>query len=468
LARNPHYGKVIEAIRIDNAGAEGKSIARWDGKVVFVPYAAPGDLVDLKIVGKKKKFLFGEIERIIEKGEDRVEPTCQHFGLCGGCKWQHLNYNAQLRYKEQQVRDAFDRIGKLEYPALEPIIAAPQQFGYRNKMEYTFSNNRWMTREEVEGGGELDKNAVGFHIPGRYDKVLQIEKCHLQAEPTNDIRNWILAHAQSKSYSFYDIRTHEGLLRNLILRNTTAGEWMVLLSFGEDDQEAIQDILQNLSEHFPNLACILYVINTKVNDTIYDLDIHAYKGNAWITQTLGDKEFRIRAKSFFQTNPEQAKTLYDVAKDFADIKETDSVFDLYCGTGTIGLYMADKAKKMVGVESVPQAIVDANENAKRNGISNAVFEVGDMMKIFTSDFLGRHGIPDIIITDPPRSGMHPKVVEQLNQSGVERIVYVSCNAATQARDLDLMREHYRIEKVQPVDMFPQTHHVENVVLLKRI
>jgi len=467
LARNRHYGQLIENITIDNAGAEGKCIARWEGKVIFVSYAAPGDIVDLKIIGRKRKFLIGEIVKFHQKSTDRIEAKCEHFGLCGGCKWQHLSYKSQLRYKNQQVIDAFQRIGKLDFPEPLPIIGSENGFHYRNKMEYTFSNSRWILQEEADSGDDLDKNAVGFHIPGRYDKVLNLNTCHLQEEPTNEIRNWIAQYAKKEGLSFYDVKNKEGLLRNLIIRNTTLDEWMLLFSFGYKSEQ-IDPFLEAVASQFPKIQSILFVINDKPNDTIYDLDVVSFKGNPWINEKLGDFTYKIRAKSFFQTNSHQAKRLYDVVANFAEIESGDKVYDLYCGTGTIGLYLSKEAGKIVGIESVPQAIEDAHENAQNNGVSNAVFEVGDMRKVFDDRFVAKYGRADIIITDPPRSGMHKDVVEQLNHSGAPKIIYVSCNVATQARDLDLMREHYKIERVQPVDMFPQTHHVENVVLLTKI
>lgn len=467
MARNKHYGQTIENISIDNAGSEGKCIARWNGKVVFVNYASPGDVVDIKIIGRKRKFLIGEIVKFHHKAENRTEPVCEHFGLCGGCKWQHLSYPSQLEYKAQQVVDAFERIGKLDFPTPAPILPSDKVYGYRNKMEYTFSNSRWILQEEADSGADLDKNAAGFHIPGRYDKVLQLNTCHLQAEPTNKIRNWVTDYAKKNDLSFYDIKDKVGLLRNLILRNTSQGEWMVLFCFGERSEE-INALLNAFCEAFNHIPSVLFVINEKANDTIYDLEVESFKGDPWINEKLGEFKYKIRAKSFFQTNSYQAKKLYDVVLDFAGVDEGDTVYDLYCGTGTIGLYLSQNAGKIVGIESVPQAIEDANENAKINGVDNAFFEVGDMRKIFDNDFINKYGKADVIITDPPRNGMHKDVVQQLALSNVAKIVYVSCNVATQARDLDLLRDYYTIEKVQPVDMFPQTHHVENVVLLTKI
>lgn len=467
MARNRHYGRLIEDLEIISAGAEGKSIGRWNDKVVFVNYGAPGDVADVKVIGRKRKYLIGEIVNLKKRSKLRTEPKCAHFGLCGGCKWQHLTYEAQLKLKAQQVTDSFQRIGKLNFPEPGAILGSEETFQYRNKIEYTFSASRWILQEEADKGDALDKDAVGFHIPGRYDKVLHIDTCHLQSEPTNAVRKWFYDAAKERNLSFYNIREHQGLLRNLILRNTIDGQWMIIVIFGEEDQGRAE-LLDAFCEDFPEIGNVLYVINTKQNDTIYDLDVEVHKGQDHIIETIGDRKFKIRAKSFFQTNPRQAKTLYDVTKEFANVQKGEVLYDLYCGTGTIGLYLSENAGKIVGVESVEQAIQDAYENARMNGVENAAFEVGDMRKVFDSGFIEKHGAPHVIVTDPPRSGMHKDVVDQINQSGADRVVYVSCNVATQARDLDLMRDDYRIVKVQPVDMFPHTHHVENVVLLQKI
>lgn len=466
--RNSHYGTILRDIVIERAGAEGKSIAHWDGKVVFVNYAAPGDVADVRITGRKKRFLLGEIVEIKRASELRTSPQCEHFGLCGGCKWQHLSYSAQLKFKEQQVRDAFDRIGKLDYPEIRPILGTESIYGYRNKVEYTFCNSRWMLQEEIESGETLSRNAAGFHMPGRFDKVLHLNTCHLQTEPTNAIRNWFFNHALSNGFTFFDTKTKIGFLRNLILRNSLSGEWMLLLIVGEDDEEKIHNVLKEFQANFPEIPNLLYVINTKANDTIYDLEVHTYAGKPWITEQLGDRRFIIQAKSFFQTNSAQAVQLYDTVKEFAKVCPGEVVYDLYCGTGSIGIYLAEEGVSIVGIDSVPDAIKDAYENAKLNNIDRVVYEAGDMRNLFNPEFLSKHGRPDVLVTDPPRSGMHPAVIEQLNALRVPRLIYVSCNAATQARDLDLMRDVYRIVQVQPVDMFPHTHHVENVVLLELI
>ncbi|MCB9245172.1 MAG: 23S rRNA (uracil(1939)-C(5))-methyltransferase RlmD [Flavobacteriales bacterium] len=466
--RNSHYGKVLPDITIERAGAEGKSIAHWDGKVVFVSYGAPGDVADLRVTGRKKRFLLAEIDKLKTPSESRTSPRCEHFGLCGGCKWQHLSYSAQLTFKAQQVRDAFDRIGKLDYPEIRPILGSEQEFGYRNKVEYTFCNSRWMLQEEIDSGLELPKDAAGFHMPGRFDKVLHLNTCHLQAEPTNRVRNWFFDYARTHGISFFDVKEKTGFLRNLILRNNRRGEWLLLLVVGEENEKQVHAILEACASAFPEIGNLLYVYNTKANDTIYDLPVHTFKGNAWIQEELGNRTFKIQAKSFFQTNSAQAVRLYDTVKEFASVQKGDVIYDLYCGTGSIGIYLAEDDVSLVGIDSVPDAIRDAYENAALNGIEKVSYTAGDMRNLFNPDFLKEHGRPDVLVTDPPRSGMHPVVVEQLNALRVPKLVYVSCNAATQARDLDLMRDVYRIVQVQPVDMFPHTHHVENVVLLELI
>lgn len=464
--RNKHYGKTLPDQRIETAGAEGMCISRYDGKVVFVRHAVPGDIADLKIIGRKKKFLIGEITDLKEPSEDRVEPFCPHFGICGGCKWQQMSYPAQLKYKQQQVKDAFDRIGKLDYEEIKPILGSDETRYYRNKLEFTFSNKRWLTADEMSEEN-LNMNAVGFHVPGRFDKVLDIKTCFLQEDLSNRIRNEIRDFAQKNDLSFFDLRNQGGLLRNLIIRNSTLGQWMVIVSFYENDEAAIQSVLEHLAKQFPEITSLMYVVNSKANDTLYDQEIKLFKGEDHIIEQLKDLKFRIRPKSFFQTNTKQAEALYDQALNMAGLTGDQVVYDLYCGTGTISLFVARNAKKVVGIESVDQAVADANDNAALNGIENCSFVCGDMKDLFNDEFIAEHGKADVIITDPPRAGMHPKVVEQLCQSGVQRIVYVSCNPATQARDLDLMRDHYNIEQIQPVDMFPHTHHVENVVLLTK-
>lgn len=462
------YGRILENVTIESAGAEGNCIARWEGKVVFVKNAVPGDLCDLKIIGKKKKFLLGEIARLHEAGPSRVEPFCAHFGVCGGCKWQQMQYNDQLAFKTQQVRDAFDRIGKLDYDEVPTALGSSETTFYRNKMEYSFSHSRWLTRDQIESEEFIEQPGLGFHIPQRFDKIVHIEKCWLQDDYANKIRNWFYAYALEHDLSFYNARSQDGFLRNLMLRNNRNGNWMVLITFKWNDETAITEMLNAFQKEFAQVTSLLYAVNDKVNDSIYDLDIKLFAGDFHLTETLGGLQFTIKPKSFFQTNPDQAEVLYDVALNFAGLSGSENVYDLYCGTGTISLYLARNAAKVVGIESVPQAIEDANRNAQENGIGNCEFVVGDMKDELNDGFTEKYGLPDVIVTDPPRAGMHKDVVEQILRLLPEKVVYVSCNPATQARDLDLMREKYRIEKVQPVDMFPHTHHVENVVLLKRV
>ncbi|MBO6514947.1 MAG: 23S rRNA (uracil(1939)-C(5))-methyltransferase RlmD [Bacteroidia bacterium] len=459
------YGKLLENITIEVAGAEGNCIARWEGKVVFVKNAVPGDVCDLRIIGKKKKFLLGEIVTLHKSGKDRVDPFCDFFGSCGGCKWQQMQYPAQLEFKTQQVRDAFDRIGKLEYDTVPGALGSELTQFYRNKMEYTFSHSRWLTREQLNSEEFIEEPGLGFHVPQRFDKIVHIEKCWLQEDTANKIRNWCFEYALTNKLSFYNARSQEGLLRNLMLRNNRKGDWMVLLTFKYNEEKVIRDMLDSLSKQFPMITSLLFSINEKVNDSIYDLDIKCYQGEAFLTEHLEELQFKIRPKSFFQTNPTQAEVLYRTALDFAGLTGEENVYDLYCGTGTISLFLARNAKSVVGIESVPQAIEDANENARANGINNCRFVVGDMKDELNDEFTTTYGKPDVVVTDPPRAGMHKDVVEQLLKLKPPKLVYVSCNPATQARDLDLMRDVYQIDQVQPVDMFPHTHHVENVVLL---
>jgi 23S rRNA (uracil1939-C5)-methyltransferase len=467
LRPKSRYGKILENVTIESAGAEGNCIARWDGRVIFVKYAAPGDVCDLKIYGSKKKFLLAEIVKIIKPSDDRIEHFCEHFGTCGGCKWQHLSYEAQLSFKTKQVKDSFDRIGKLNYDAVPAALPSEQTQFYRNKLEFTFSDNRWLTQAVMDGEEFVKEDGLGFHIPGRWDKIVHVNKCWLQDDTSNRIRNFCFQWVQENNLSCYNPRSKEGLMRNLMLRNTLAGDWMVLLTFHEES-EAIDPMLNAIRQEFPEIKSLLYSINEKVNDSIYDLTIQKFSGEEYLEEELQGLRFKIRPKSFFQTNPKQAETLYSTAINLADIQPKEIVYDLYCGTGTISLIAAKRAGKVVGIESVKQAVEDAKENALMNNIGNVDFVVGDMKDIFNDSFQQLHGKPDIIITDPPRAGMHKNVIDQIIRSKADKLVYVSCNPATQARDLDLLREHYQIEEIQPVDMFPHTHHVENVAVLKRI
>jgi len=458
----------IENLEIIDAGAEGKSVGKKDGLTVFVPFAMPGDIVDVEVFKKKKNYSEARIINIKAKSPHRIEPKCAHFGLCGGCKWQIMDYETQLEYKQKQVEDAFRRLGKFEFPPIQPIIPAINQFMYRNKLEYTFSHLRWLDDEDMRlhnAGKILETRGLGFHIPGKFDKILNINHCSLQADPSNSIRNSVKKFAVKNDISFYNIRNHEGVLRNLIIRNNTKNEIMVIISLTEMNDKT-NKLLAYLKEEFPQIISIFYVINTKLNDSISNLDPVLYAGTPHISETMEELHFKIGALSFFQTNSVQAFELYKVARDFAQISTKDIVYDLYTGTGTIALFIAKQAQKVVGIEYVDAAIEDAKYNAKQNKIFNAVFFAGDMRDVLNVNCIKHNGKPDIVITDPPRAGMHPEVVARLLEMKPSRIVYISCNPATQARDISELAKKYSIEKVQPVDMFPHTHHIENVVLMK--
>jgi len=459
---------LFEEVSIENIGAEGKSIARVDGIVVFVKDAVPGDVVDLQVFRKKGRFMEARVLKYHSYSEQRTDPFCEHFGVCGGCKWQHLPYDRQLHYKEQQVVDAFRHIAGVEIPESLPILASDPITRYRNKMEYTFSNHRWLLDHEAKTDEPLPHtNAAGLHIPGRFDKVLDLETCHHQVEPSNEIRNLLRDLAIEKGLSFYDHRTNEGFMRNLIVRTSSLGEVMIILSVQYDQPELYQ-LLDAVKEKYPGLTSLMYVINPKKNETLYDQDIKVWAGQDHIFEELEGLKFKIGPKSFFQTNSFQALRLYQVARDFADLKGDEVLYDLYTGTGTIANFMAGKASSVVGIESVPESIEDAKINSEINGIGNTHFFAGDMKDIFSDSFIAENGKPHVIITDPPRAGMHAKVVEQILKIAPRRIVYVSCNPATQARDVELLGKSYRVTKIQPVDMFPHTHHVENVALLESI
>ena len=456
-------------VEVLDAGAKGVSVAKApEGQVIFLPNVVPGDVVDVQTLKKRKAYFEGKAIKIHKFSEHRTEPECQHFGVCGGCKWQNMKYSQQLFYKNQEVFNNLKRIGKIELPEFEAILGSEKQFFYRNKMEFGFSDSRWMTNEEIESGKEFDnKNALGFHIPRMWDKILDIEKCHLQEVPSNAIRNEVRAFANANNMTFFNPRNHEGLLRTLMIRTASTGELMVLIQFFEDDK-ANRDLLMNhLSETFPTITSLLYVINSKPNDTIYDQDVKLFKGREYILEEMEGLHFSINAKSFYQTNSDQAYELYKITREFAGLTGDELVYDLYTGTGTIAQFVSKNANKVIGVEAVPEAILDAKANAERNNITNCEFYVGDMKNVFNDDFIAQHGQPDVIITDPPRDGMHKDVVAQILKIAPEKVVYVSCNSATQARDLALMDERYKVTRVRPVDMFPQTHHVENVVLLER-
>jgi 23S rRNA (uracil1939-C5)-methyltransferase len=458
---------LIEKLLIDNIAAEGKSIGHFEGMVVFVPNCVPGDMVDVQIIRKRKRFMEGYPVHFHAYSANRSEPFCQHFGLCGGCKWQHLPYEEQLKFKHQQVADTLERIGKVSVDQVLPIKASEKQLYYRNKLEFTFSRNRWLTNDEIQSGDlSIERRGLGFHIPGKFDKVLDIQTCYLQPEPSNLIRTFVREYALNNDLAFFDIVHQEGLLRNLIIRNNLAGEVMVIFSFFRNEHEVIAKLLETMALKFPQITSLMYVINPKANDTINDLDIVLFKGNDHLIEKLEGLFFRISPKSFFQTNTEQAHKLYSVALDFAELSGQEIVYDLYTGTGTIALFMAQKCLKIIGLEFVPEAIADARINAELNNIGNASFFAGDIRELLSESFIASNGHPDVIITDPPRTGMHPDVIQAIIAARPDRIVYVSCNPATQARDIALLSSHYHVLKSQPVDMFPFTHHVENVALLK--
>jgi 23S rRNA (uracil1939-C5)-methyltransferase len=469
MARKITNKIVFDHIKVLDAGAKGVSVAKApDGKVIFIPNVVPGDVVDIQTLKKRKAYYEGKAVKFHEFSEHRIEPICEHFGVCGGCKWQNMKYSQQLFYKQNEVKNHLQRIGKIELPDFEPILGSEKQFFYRNKMEFSFSNSRWLTQDEIESHEDLgNRNALGFHIPKMWDKILDINKCHLQEDPSNAIRNEIRDFANLNNLTFFNPRSHEGLLRTLMLRTSSTGEIMLLIQFFEDDKKNRELLLDHLYNKFPKITSLQYVINNKANDTLYDTNIQLYKGRDYILEEMEGLKFSINAKSFYQTNSDQAFELYKITRDFAGLSGNEIVYDLYTGTGTIAQFVSKNAKKVIGVESVPEAIEDAKANAKRNNITNCEFFVGDMKVVFNEAFIAKHGKPEVIITDPPRDGMHKDVIEQLMKIEPDKIVYVSCNSATQARDLALMDEKYKVTRVRPVDMFPQTHHVENVVLLEK-
>lgn len=460
---------IFREVPVLDAGAKGVSVAKAeDGKVIFIPNVVPGDVVDVQTYKKRKSYYEGKAIHFHKLSEHRVEPQCQHFGVCGGCKWQNMNYSQQLFYKNNEVFNNLKRIGKIELPEFEQILGSERQFFYRNKMEFSFSDSRWLTENEIQNDNEIkNRNALGFHIPKMWDKILDIEKCHLQQDPSNAIRNALKGFATQNNIPFFNARNHGGLLRTLMIRTTSIGEVMVLIQFFKENKMQRELVLNFLSEKFPKITSLLYVINGKANDTLYDQDIKLFKGREYILEEMEGLQFSINAKSFYQTNSEQAYELYKITREFAGLTGNEVVYDLYTGTGTIAQFVSEKARKVIGVEAVPEAIADAKENAKRNNITNCDFFVGDMKDVFNGEFIAAHGKPDVIITDPPRDGMHTSVIEQILKIAPEKVVYVSCNSATQARDLALMDFMYKVTRVRPVDMFPQTHHVENVVLLEK-
>ncbi len=471
MARKRKPFPVLENIEITDVAAEGKAIAKVDNLVIFVPYVVPGDVVDLQIRRKKHSYAEAEAVRFHKLSPLRTEPFCKHFGVCGGCKWQCLPYEQQLSYKQKQVVDNLTRIGKVALPEVSSILGSKHTQQYRNKLEFGFSNKRWLTTEEVASGKEFDvMDAVGFHIPGAFDKILDIDECYLMDDVNNRLRNGIRQYALHKGLTFYDIRGGHGLLRNMMIRTSATNEIMLLLQFcirTDEEQADAEGVLRYVSQTFPEVTSLLWVNNLKCNDTIGDLDIHTFSGTDFIYETMEDLRFKVGPKSFYQTNTEQAYELYKVARNFAGLTGNELVYDLYTGTGTIANFVAHQARQVVGIEYVPEAIEDAKENSRINGIDNTIFYAGDMKDILNEDFINRHGRPDVIITDPPRAGMHTDVVNTILFAAPKRIVYVSCNPATQARDLQLLDAAYEVVAVQPVDMFPQTHHVENVVLLNR-
>lgn len=471
MSRKKKSLPVLENITITDYAAEGKALARVNELVVFVPFAVPGDVVDLQVRRKKHSYCEAEIIRFIKYSERRVKPFCQHFGICGGCKWQNIPYDEQLRMKQKQVYDQLTRIGKVNLPEFNQILGSVKTQSYRNKLEFGCSNRRWLTQDEIASGSDFTQmNAVGFHITGAFDKILPIEKCWLMDDLQNKIRNAIRDYAYEHDIVFYDIRRQCGLLRDIMVRNSDTGEWMVLIQFHyekDEDEVIAKNLLQHIADSFPEITSLLYVNNQKGNDTFNDLNIEVFKGNDYIYETMDGLTFKVGAKSFYQTNTKQAYHLYSVVRDFANLTGNELVYDLYTGTGTIANFVSRYAKRVIGIEYVPEAIEDAKINSEINNISNTLFFAGDMKDILTESFISENGTPDIIITDPPRAGMHPDVVQTIIKTAPKRIVYVSCNPATQARDLSLLDNLYEVVAVQPVDMFPHTPHVENVVLLNR-
>ncbi|MDE6345388.1 MAG: 23S rRNA (uracil(1939)-C(5))-methyltransferase RlmD [Muribaculaceae bacterium] len=466
MARKKKELPLLEGIKITDVAAEGNAIARIDNLVVFIPYGAPGDIANIKIDRKKHSYAEGHIDSLIEPSTIRVEPRCEHFGTCGGCRWQHLPYQFQIEAKQRQVKDALDRIAKIEYPGIMPILGSKTIYGYRNKMEYTFSNRCWLTFEQMRSGEEFpDRDAAGFHIPGAFDKVLDIKQCHLQDDLGNRIRLFVKKYCKDNSLPFYDLRAQHGFMRTLMIRIASTGEVMVVAVTGSDEVPVIESMLNALSKEFPEITSLHYVVNLKVNDSIADQNVVHFSGKPYIEEEMEGLKFRVGPKSFYQTNSLQAYELYKVVRDFAELKGDELVYDLYTGTGTIANFVSSRASHVIGIEYVKEAIDDAIINSEANGITNTEFYAGDMKEVLTDEFITEHGHPDVMIVDPPRAGMHQDVVDVILRARPKRIVYVSCNPATQARDLQLLDEAYKVEAVQPVDMFPHTHHVENVVRL---
>ena len=458
--------KIVEGVVIHDTSSEGLAVARVDEMVVFVDGAIPGDVCTIQIYKVKKKFGEAKMIKLEVPSPHRTVSPCEHFGTCGGCKWQHMDYKSQLSFKQKHVFDSLTRLAKVEFPEVKPILGAEEIYNYRNKLEYTFSAKKWLTVEEIESGKEFNRNALGFHIPGSFDKILDIFNCHLQKEPSNAIRNSVREFAHQHNLSFFDIKGKEGFLRNLLIRNTSIGETMVLVSFFREEKENQDALLEHIKTNFPQITSLLYIINPKGNETFHDLEVHCYHGRDHIFEEMEGLRFKIGAKSFYQTNSQQAHELYKITRKLAGLTGNEVVYDLYTGTGTIASFVSKNAKKVIGIEYVEVAIEDAKLNANLNNINNVEFFAGDMKDMLTHDFINKHGKPDVIITDPPRAGMHEEVIKVLCETKAPRIVYVSCNPSTQARDLAALDSLYKVLEVQPVDMFPQTHHVENVVLLE--
>ncbi len=465
MARRKRY-PIIENLEIIDIADEGKAVGKADNMVVFVKGLVPGDIAHVQIRRKKKNYSEGTVTNLVKLSESRIKPFCTHFGVCGGCKWQHMSYEKQLYYKQKQVADNLQRIGQVEIPEIPAILGSNKQQHYRNKLEYTFSNIRWLSDEEIKSGDKFtDRRALGFHIPGKFDRILNIDTCYLQDDLSNRIRNEVRAFTLAKNYSYYIQGQYVGLMRNLIIRNTEYGEWMVIVVFQKNEKDKIKNLLTHIQTKFPEITSVMYMINPKVNDTIHDLDVHLFSGRNHIYEKLGDLKFKIGPKSFFQTNTLQALKLYQIAQKFAQLRGDEIVYDLYTGTGTIANFIASQCKKVIGLEYAEDAIKDAQANAKLNGIKNTTFHAGDIKDLLNEDFVSEHGVPDVIITDPPRAGMYVDVVQSILKIEAHRIVYISCNPATQARDIKILSEKYKISAIQPVDMFPHTHHVENVVRL---
>ena len=459
--------KITEDVTIEGMSSEGKGFAKLNGKVIFTEYAVPGDVVDMEIRKSKKSFAEAVITQLKTPSLLRTQPACSHFTVCGGCKWQHIQYAEQLKFKRQIVEDAFTRIGKVAFPIIPEVVGCKDNYYYRNKMEFSFTDRRWLTDAEVATGQEFEhRNGLGFHVPGNFWGVLDVEHCYLQADPSNKIRLAVKDFALKNGYTFFNLQKQYGLLRNLMVRNTSIGELLVMVCFYENDEEKIGKLMQFISTEFPEITSLQYVYNPKKNDTIYDLEPVVYKGNDHIVEQLGKYRFKVGPKSFFQTNSVQAKVLYDITKEFAELKPEDAVYDLYTGVGSIGIYVSDSCKRVTGIEQVEAAIEDAKVNAKLNNVTNCSFYAGDVRMVLKEEFIATNGKPDVVITDPPRAGMHEDVVRTLLQLEAPKIIYVSCNPATQSRDLQLLDEKYEVTRVQPVDMFPHTTHIENVVRLE--